>query len=289
MQCEKPIRLSVKHDYDIVVPCGRCRSCRIAYSRTWSARLLHELHYWNDSVFATLTYDDEHLPENGSLVKGDLQKFFKRLRKNNRLEKNLRYFACGEYGDKSGRPHYHAIIYGLGFKDREMIKDAWRQCVWYPRLDRKRFGTVTYDSCRYVSDYVFKKYSGVKNSEVYTSKGLETPFRLCSKGLGLRWAQDNKDQLERQGGFTLRGIPVQVPRYYVKKLDLNLKQVDNDDVWLKYMRSQNYELYLHYRKWQEKQRYDMCDYILDQFKQLSADQRALNVAARTSLRQKGSF
>lgn len=178
MQCTSPIRIR-----NGTFPCGKCLSCRIAKSREWSARLVHELGAWSDALFVTLTYDDEHLPENRSLVKSDLQKFFKRLRKN--YKKPLRYFACGEYGDTTMRPHYHAIIYGIGYKDRQVIKDSWHFCQWQNFNDKKAFGTVTYDSCRYVSDYIFKKYSKELAEEVYTSKGLEVPFKICSQKLGL--------------------------------------------------------------------------------------------------------
>lgn len=178
MQCTHPIRIRGG-----TYPCGKCLSCRIAKSREWSARLIHELGDWQEAVFVTLTYDDEHLPPNHSLVKKDLQKFFKRLRRY--YQKPIRYFACGEYGEKTNRPHYHAIIYGIGYKDRQVIKDSWRLCQWNNFQDKKAFGTVTYDSCRYVSDYIFKKYDKVKAEEVYLSKGLEIPFKICSQKLGL--------------------------------------------------------------------------------------------------------
>ena len=62
--------------------------------------------------FSLYTYSDDHLPDNGSLVVADLQKFFKRLRKQYAKRNTcikLRYYAC-EYGDRHGRPHYHAIV-----------------------------------------------------------------------------------------------------------------------------------------------------------------------------------
>ena len=62
------------------------------------------------NAYITLTYNDDHLPANGSLQPRDLQLFWKRLRK--ARTPGIRYYACGEYGDQTARPHYHAIIFG---------------------------------------------------------------------------------------------------------------------------------------------------------------------------------
>ena len=89
-------------------------------------RMIHELESFDCAVFVTLTYDDEHLPENASLVVSDLQKYIKRVRKEcDKIGKRIRYFACGEYGDRYGRPHYHAIIFGLSqSKSDKVIMDS---------------------------------------------------------------------------------------------------------------------------------------------------------------------
>ena len=88
--------------------------CRIALSREWATRVLHESDYWDHSCFTTLTYNNEHLPKDGSLHKDELQKFFKRLRKY-LGDRKMKYFACGEYGDEGHRPHYHAILFGIDY------------------------------------------------------------------------------------------------------------------------------------------------------------------------------
>ena len=111
------------------IPCGRCVGCRLERSRQWANRCMLELQYHESSYFVTLTYDDEHVPvtyysENvdGEARSGltlrarDLQLFMKRLRKEHSYER-LRFFACGEYGSNSYRPHYHAIIFGLTLDD----------------------------------------------------------------------------------------------------------------------------------------------------------------------------
>lgn len=269
MQCTRPIRIR-----NGVFPCGHCLDCRIGKAREWSARLLHELSYWQKAVFVTLTYEDDFLPAKGSLRKKDLQNFFKRLRKYSNTK--IKYYACGEYGSKTNRPHYHAIIFGLGQskEDKAFIKDCWRYCQWSNFSDKKAFGTVTYDSCRYVSDYIFKKYNGEKALEEYTSKDLEIPFKICSQGLGLRYLEDNRDNLIFNHGFTLRGVRMALPRYYVDKLGIKLEPQDEKrlEQWTNYAKRTNIPLP------------DIAETILQHNRQ-----RELNTERRTSLYKKGEL
>ena len=190
------------------VPCGRCMACRIAKTREWSERIVHEMDYFKENTFVTLTYDNEHLPLDLSIHKVDLQLFFKRLRSDLGSRK-IKYFACGEYGDLTCRPHYHSIIFGMSSSERDLINSTWSKGFVY-------CGSVTYDSARYVAGYVMKKYNGDKAKEVYGTK--EGPFRLSSLGLGKRWCEDHEADLIKNLGFTVKGIPVGMPRYYRNKL-----------------------------------------------------------------------
>ncbi|AXH74217.1 MAG: replication initiator protein [Microviridae sp.] len=90
------------HPTSGVIKCGQCMECRLAYSREWAIRITHEAAMHDRNCFLTLTYDNDHLPAHGQLVKSDLQKFFKRLRHHF----NFKYVACGEYGDRRRRPHF---------------------------------------------------------------------------------------------------------------------------------------------------------------------------------------
>lgn len=65
----------------------------------------------SDSIFLTLTYDEEHHPKDGSLVPDHLRDFLKRLRKKV-SPLRLRYYGVGEYGEKNFRPHYHLAVFG---------------------------------------------------------------------------------------------------------------------------------------------------------------------------------
>lgn len=210
MTCTRPVRL---YKYDITVPCGKCLACRMQRSKEWATRLLHELDNYNaQGIFITLTYNDEYLPEDKSIRKKELQDFFKRLRK--RIDgRKIKYYACGEYGEQLGRPHYHAIILGLRFDEKSIIERSWVKGTVH-------VGTVTYDSCRYVADYVFKKYNiDYLNRLKKESKVL--PFQLQSQGIGKDYAIKNKDQIISNLNITIKGRNVGIPRYYKKILNID--------------------------------------------------------------------
>jgi len=188
--------------------------CRIAHAREWSTRILHEMDYHADSVFVTLTYNPENAPQFNSLEKASLQRFWKRLRKS-LDERKIMYYACGEYGEQSARPHYHAIIFGISNRpeDVETIQKAWP----YGFI---KCGTVTYDSARYVADYIQKKYSGHLAEEVYDKSNRERPFAVMSRGIGEKYVMDNQEKLISTMSITVHGAEVGLPRYYQKKMCL---------------------------------------------------------------------
>ena len=94
-------------------PCGKCPPCLRRRVSGWSFRLVKQGEQACSALFVTLTYDDEKVPKTASglmtLQKSDLQKFFKRLRK--KTHEKISYYAVGEYGDKTQRPHYHIILF----------------------------------------------------------------------------------------------------------------------------------------------------------------------------------
>lgn len=225
MQCIHPRRIinSSTAPLGILAPCGKCLPCLIRQRTEWAMRMTHELDYWDSSVFLTLTYDDDHLPCPPTVSKDELQRFFKRLRKN--LDHPIKYFACGEYGGKFGRPHYHAVVFGLRPDlDRAAIKAAWSKCDWSNgAIAQGSIKAVIPNRIAYCVKYVNKRYFGPLAYEQYWSKGLIPPFRLVSSGLGARWAQDNKDLLARmQCIIGMDGVHHSIPRYYVTKLDLDI-------------------------------------------------------------------
>lgn len=171
MKCRHPFFHS---ELKILLPCGQCLCCRIIRRRKWTARLILEWTFNPVACFVTLTYDNEHLPSPPHVSRRDLQLFLKRLRK--RISpKRIRYFACGEYGDKFKRPHYHLIIFGLDQNVRTWfdVDAAWGKGI----ID---VSPCTPDSMQYVAGYVAKKYS---KTEIEDFRSGEVPreFTLSSR------------------------------------------------------------------------------------------------------------
>lgn len=129
-------------------------------------RCVHEAQLHEENSFLTLTYDDEHLPENGSLHKPDLQKFFKRLRFH--TGKEIRYYACGEYGEKTLRAHYHVCLFGHNFSnDRQPFRRIGEHILYTSKtltdiwgLGNTSIGDLTFESAAYTARYVMKKQTG---------------------------------------------------------------------------------------------------------------------------------
>ena len=199
-------------------------ACRIARTREWAVRITHEASYYDVNSFVTLTFSEDYLPPSGSLDKRYLQLFFKRMRKN--LNEQIKYFACGEYGEVNKRPHYHAIIFGYWPEDAELHERTKNGPVFKSRslseLWPYGFSTVAnveYESIAYVTGYIEKKLNGEKAKEEYI--GLTPPFQIQSHGIGERWILDNEKWVRDNGGIRLRGKTVGIPRFYAKKVNLS--------------------------------------------------------------------
>ena len=207
MQCSSPVFLK---DVGLEVPCGRCINCRISRSREWAVRLMCEMKYHENALFTTFTYDEEHCPTDYGLHKKELQLFNKRLRFHlDKQGRKIKFFACGEYGEQYGRPHYHGIYFDIGFADKPLLEQCWDKGNIY-------LGLVEYDSCRYVTDYVLKKWSGKKADDEY--QGREPPFQLFSRGLGKQYVLDNYERLKRTLSVRQQGVSKGLPRYFKNKL-----------------------------------------------------------------------
>ena len=227
----------------IDLPCGGCKGCRLEYSRQWALRCHHEAQMHEYNSFITLTYSPEHLPQDQSVHKEHLTKFFKDLRR--RLDYHygmkFRYFACGEYGDKKNRPHYHALIFGYDFPDKilytktqngdllfisEELDKVWKKGYCF-------IGQVTFQSAAYVARYVMKKRkgdpdnvdpkTGKTNAEYYqvidSDTGeihqLEPEFCVMSRnpGIAKTWFDTYKGDLDKDF-VTLAGVKMKLPKYY---------------------------------------------------------------------------
>jgi len=186
------------------------------------------------SVFVTLTYDDDHLPPDMCVRKIVLSDFIRRTRRS--LPFKIRFFGVGEYGELSFRPHYHALLFGLHFTDGVCIRPATesRPALFRsPTLEglwpygHSSYGTVTFDSARYVAGYCVKKVSGKiapehyrrcdpKTGEVYQ---LEPEFGLMSRrpGIGATWFAKYGADVYPSDQVIANGFPAKPPRYYDKR------------------------------------------------------------------------
>ena len=170
------------------VPCGQCLHCRINKRRVWTLRLMMELRCHEKAAFVTLTYDADHVPVVDGvqhLEKRAAQLWIKRLRKFFGVE-GLRYYLCGEYGTRSRRPHYHAIIFGLGPGDLDPDWMLWngqsgpatntRPARFDTPLYRTwakgivHVGEVTRQSIQYVAGYITKKIASDDDSFALMSR-----------------------------------------------------------------------------------------------------------------------
>lgn len=228
MRCNKPITIQKNLDRTaypdgLQVPCGKCTACRIHKRKEWQVRLLHELHYWEKSMFLTLTYSNDNLPKNGSLIKTDLQKFIKRVRKSINHDP-IKYYACGEYGDLTLRPHYHMILFGLGLnpEDKKIIIDNWHYTDWtVPSIRKNSFGIVEKDSIGYVTGYIDKKLDGFDAFTEYFMTGREPVFKIQSQGLGKRYVEEYSQKIIDEKSISMFGTKHALPRYYLNKLDMS--------------------------------------------------------------------
>lgn len=227
----------------IDIPCGQCIGCRLKRSRDWATRCMLEASYHRTSSFLTLTYSDLNLPFNeyidsdgvinqkSTLVKDDLQRFWKRLRKNldSKDLPKIRYFGCGEYGSRTARPHYHAIVFGLDVPDKKEFRKSgsgfmvytsdWLNSIWKKGL--VFVGSVTYESCQYVAKYVVKKLTG-DNADVYERYNFEPEFNVFSNrpGIGRDWFDDHAFSIYDRDELILKdGKTVPPPRYFDKCMD----------------------------------------------------------------------
>lgn len=189
-----------------IIPCGKCLSCQISKSNEYAVRAYLESKQYKNNCFVTLTYNNEKIPKNRSLIKRDLQLFWKRLRKSLGGVK-IRYLACGEYGPCTlRRPHYHAIIFNYKPDDLEYFKksDNYEGNLFTSKKIEKIWGNgfvlignVTFESAAYVARYVTKKAYGLDKN--WNKKHNREPeFTLSSRRGGLAEnAIKNKQEFEK--------------------------------------------------------------------------------------------
>ena len=221
MACSHPLTVTVGID-KFRVPCRQCMPCRVAYQSSLIFAASNELYYnyrrGYGASFCTFTYDDRNIPPLGSLRKRDLQLFMKRTRSSISYKdvalRRFKFVACGEYGDKFARPHYHVIFIGLSdYEARMYARSCWNKGL----ID---IGPLKPGGLRYVLKYCTKQLRGSKAVELYDDNGLERPFLSRSVRLGYEWLRDNATDLtDRNFQYIRDGKLVPLPKYYRDLLD----------------------------------------------------------------------
>ncbi len=240
------------------VDCGKCKACLLRKRSEMSTRLQHERSCHEECCFITLTYNDSSLPKTdmrswkdgvmlergdfwgkSTLLPSDVQKFIKRLRRHleykptrivdnrDHVTKPIRYFAVGEYGTKSRRPHYHIIIFGWRPSDMKVheLRGNYAVCrsAQVEKLWKYGFSTVcdvTGGVVKYCARYVTKKFTSMHSDNVECS-AVCPEFVLQSVrngGIGAPWFDKWFSNLSL-GYVTVRAddntfVKCSIPRYY---------------------------------------------------------------------------
>lgn len=241
----------------IKLPCGQCVGCRLERSRQWAIRCQHEVSLHQKNCFITLTFNNHHLPADRSLDVRYFQKFMKRLRK--RFGANIRFYHCGEYGDKYGRPHYHALLFNFDFPD----KYIWRRtsqghlCWRSPALEElwpfgnSEIGEANFQTAAYVARYIMKKINGKRAEEHYEymdpSTGqifkLKPEYTTMSRrpGIGKKWLDKFSSDVYPGDFVVINGKKMRPPKYYDKQFEISDPSTMEEIKWI---RSENAKKYL---------------------------------------------
>lgn len=201
---------------------------------------MHEASTHDKNSFLTLTYDNEHLPSTESLDVTHWQAFAKRCRK--RLGP-FRFYHCGEYGDRTGRMHLHACIFGLDFSsDRKLFKTTKAGPLYTSvtltelwQNGHCTIGDLTFDSAAYVARYVMKKITGPPKDAHYEGVDKSTGEVIAIKpeyatmsrnpGIGAAWIKKYLHEVYPADSVIVRGHEATPPKFYdrmLKKLDPKL-------------------------------------------------------------------
>lgn len=237
-------------DRPINLPCGKCIGCRVKKAQEWALRCSHEASLYDHNCFLTLTYAPERLPKDLSLDKTHWQNFVKRWRKELAASacvcpvgtetcrcKVLRYLHCGEYGPRTFRPHYHAVVFGQDFhEDRVLFEDRGANSLYHSRtLDRLwshglcTIGSVNKTTAEYVARYTLKKARVDWQDGSYRRLDPETgeewfvepEYATMSRrpGIGAAWYDKFKGDLFPSDECVADGRVHGVPRFYSKRLE----------------------------------------------------------------------
>lgn len=235
MECYRPISIRDPRNPCkwMQVRCGKCFACVEQKSKEWIFRLNQEYKQSNGALFITLTYDDEHMPKGAWCNKKDIQNWLKRLRKKI-YPIGLRYFLVSEYGPTTGRPHYHALLFGMHenmltdknfFK--EVIQDTWNK--GFVQVGILKPGGINYTAGYIIGrcDFVNTLKQRFPHCDINVIKLLFNkyrPFVLMSRnpGIGFNFVTDSVKEYFNNVCENIyhdeQGFVHVLPRYYEEKI-----------------------------------------------------------------------
>lgn len=220
------------------IPCKKCYACRLNYSAEWATRITCECKNSEHNYFITLTYDDNHLPIANNIILGDKiwentgaiswfegtlweehwEKFKKDLRnhlQNHKHHTGMQYYMCGEYGENTHRPHYHAILMNCpldvnqfyDFHIDERYKMHWKT----PELEKLwpngmiDVAEVEWSSAAYVARYCMKKLH-TKNIKEYCEEGKLPEFTRMSRKIGRKYYEEHKNEIYKNDEVVMKTV-----------------------------------------------------------------------------------
>lgn len=237
-----------------MVACGNCLGCKADRARDWAVRITHETITQTPAWFVTLTYADQNLPDYHSLDPEHPRAFLKRLRRHY-CGRRLSYFLCGEYGEKTKRPHYHAVLCGAPLLDRDSRPRRNGAAVWHSQLLEDKwehgfvdFTSVSYGAAAYVAGYVRKKVRKRDDPTHYsrvdpeTGELVELVPEFSSKSrrpaLGRTYLEQYWRDIYPRDFVTINGSQLNPPRYYDKWMEANHPEIMEEVRYQRYIDSE---------------------------------------------------
>ena len=214
--CYKPVSIYDKHTGGrIEVSCRKCLECMQVRANEWALRGHFELLEHEENCFITLTYENNPV----RLHKEHVQLFMKRLRKSI-APKKIKYFSCGEYGDRGLRPHYHIIIFGHDFSDKEFVKLSESGKAVY---DSKQLSKLWDKGIAIVQDANAQTirysahYSAKKKKDLPDNLRKYPEFNTMSQNLGIDPILRKMDIYLKTDEIYLDGFAYPIPRIVLEK------------------------------------------------------------------------
>ena len=244
-----------------MLPCGKCVECLRRRQKDWIFRINSETQESVNPLFITCTYREEDLPlgeeDAPTLHYDDFQKFMKRLRiaqkryidngqipfpnefKKSRKRvfdteklRKIRFFLSAEYGDKYGRPHFHAALWNLHPDMESQLNSLWRNGHVHIRQ-------LIPERINYLTKYMLKKDDEEDNQVKSFTRMSNNP------GIGANFLRMREFQrlTGSPGTVVVKGYPQALPRYYKDRMFHEKEKEEINRVQRKYANQAQKKVY----------------------------------------------